>query len=74
MKNIFLKDYHLKTALKKIFPESFRKVIIDILIAISTAKVVGMKEKTRLKLNIFFKDDVRKLSALLNRDLTNWIK
>ena len=49
-------------------------LIIDILITISTAKVVGMKEKTRLKLNIFFKDDVRKLSALLNRDLTNWIK
>ena len=74
IKNIFLRDYHLKSILKKIISESFRKIIAEIFITIFTDKVIDMKAKTRRELNIFFKDDIRKLSNFLNRDLTHWTR
>jgi len=74
MKHIFMKNNPLKSALKKVIPKSLRKGVRDTLISASTDKVAPMKENTRIKLNAFFKDDVKKLSDLLNRDLTHWTK
>ena len=74
MKHVFMKKNPLKSALKKVIPKSLRKGVRDILISASTDKVAPMKENTRIKLNAFFKDDVKKLSNLLNRDLTHWTK
>ena len=74
MKHIFTKNSLLKSALKKVIPKSLRKGVRDILISASTDKVAPMKENTRIKLNEFFIDDVKKLSDLLNRDLTHWTK
>ena len=74
MKHIFMKNSLLKSALKKVIPKSLRKGVRDILISASTDKVAPMKENTRIKLNEFFIDDVKKLSDLLNRDLTHWTK
>ena len=74
MKHVFMKNNPLKSALKKAIPKSLRKGVRDKLISASTNKVAPMKENTRVKLNEFFKDDVKKLSDLLNRDLTHWTK
>jgi len=74
MKHIFMKNNLLKSALKKVIPKSLRKGVRGILISASTDKVAPMKENTRIKLNEFFIDDVKKLSDLLNRDLTHWTK
>ena len=74
MKHVFMKNNPLKSALKKVIPKSLRKGARDTLISASTDKVAPMKENTRIKLNAFFKDDVKKLSDLLNRDLTHWTK
>ena len=74
MKHVFIKNNPLKFALKKAIPKSLRKGVRDKLISASTDKVAPMKENTRVKLNEFFKEDVKKLSDLLNRDLTHWTK
>jgi len=74
IKQVFMKNNLLKSALKKVIPKSLKKGVRDTLISASTDKVVPMKENTRIKLNEFFKDDVKKLSSLLNRDLTHWTK
>ena len=74
MKHVFMKNNPLKSALKKVIPKSLRKGVRDKLISASTDKVAPMKENTRVKLNEFFKDDIKKLSDLLNRDLTHWTK
>lgn len=74
MKHVFMKNNPLKSALKKAIPKSLRKGVRDTLISASTDKVAPMKENTRVKLNEFFKEDVKKLSDLLNRDLTHWTK
>ena len=74
MKHVFMKENTLKSALKKVIPKSLRKGVRNTLISASTDKVAPMKENTRIKLNAFFKDDIKKLSDLLNRDLTHWTK
>lgn len=74
MKYVFMKNNSLKWAFKKVIPRFLRKGVRDALIFVSTDKVVPMKESTRIKLNEFFKEDVKKLSDLLNRDLTHWTK
>jgi hypothetical protein len=74
IKHVFVKNNPLKSALKKAIPKSLRKGVRDKLISASTDKVAPMKENTRVKLNEFFKEDVKKLSDLLNRDLTHWTK
>jgi len=74
MKHVFMKNNPLKSALKKVVPKSLIKGIRDTLISASTDKVAPMKENTRIKLNTFFEDDVKKLSDLLNRDLIHWTK
>ena len=74
IKHVFMKNNPLKSALKKAIPKSLRKGVRDKLISASTDKVAPMKENTRVKLNEFFKEDVKKLSDLLNRDLTHWTK
>lgn len=74
MKHVFMKKNPLKSALKKVIPKSLRKGVRDTLISASTDKVAPMKEDTRIKLNTFFKDDIKKLSNLLNRDLAHWTK
>ena len=74
MKYFFMKKSPLKSALKKVIPKSLKKGVRDTLISASTDKVAPMKGNTRIKLNEFFKDDIKKLSDLLDRDLTHWTK
>tara|TARA_B110000240_G_scaffold38310_1_gene42463 strand:- start:7768 stop:8676 length:909 start_codon:yes stop_codon:yes gene_type:complete len=74
MKHFIMKNSSLKSVLKKVSPNFFKKFVRETLISISTDKVLPMKENTRIKLNKFFEDDVKKLSDLLNVDLTHWTK
>jgi len=73
-KQIFMKNNPLKWVLKSILPKKIRKGVRDKLVNISMQTVVPMQFETRKMLNDFFKDDVEKLSDLLNKDLTHWTK
>ena len=60
--------------LKSVLSKKISKGMRNKLVNASTNKVVPMKEKTRKGLNDYFKQDVKKLSELLNKDLQHWTK
>ncbi len=72
MKHIFIRDSLIKSGLKLVIPLKFRRWIRNILLELSTNKVVEMKKETRNMLNECFKEDIKKLSELLNKDLQHW--
>ena len=72
MKRVFTKDSLIKSILKSIFPKSIKKGMRHKLVNASTNKVVPIKEETRKMLNEYFKQDIKKLSELLNKDLRYW--
>ena len=74
MKHVFMKNNPIKSILKSVLPKKFRKGIRSHLVNVSTNKVVPIKEETRKYLNNYFKQDVEKLSELLNKDLQHWTK
>ena len=74
VKHLFMKENPLKYIFRRIIPKGLRRGIRNNLITASTSKVTPMKDQTRIMLNDFFREDVKKLSALLNRDFTNWTK
>tara|TARA_B110000263_G_C14953351_1_gene349125 strand:- start:26 stop:601 length:576 start_codon:yes stop_codon:yes gene_type:complete len=74
MKHLFMKDNPIKSILKSVLPKKLRKGIRNNLVNVSTNKVVPIKAETRKHLNDYFKQDVEKLSELLNKDLQHWTK
>ena len=74
MKYLFMKENPIKSILKRIIPKVLRRELRNNLVTVSTNKVPPMEDHTRIMLKDFFRHDVKKLSTLLNRDLTNWIK
>ena len=74
VKGFFKSDNFLKRVLFSIisiiFPKFFRKKLIDL----SMKTVKPINKKTRILLRDFYKEDIEKLSHLLNMDLTNWNK
>jgi len=74
MKHVFMKDNPMKSILKSVLPEKLRKGMRNKLVNASTNKIGSMKEETREYLNDYFKQDVKKLSELLNKDLQHWTK
>lgn len=74
MKDFFMKDNLIKSILKLAIPRILRKEIRNKLVEASTNKVESIKAQTRKMLNDFFKQDVQKLSELLNKDLQHWTK
>tara|TARA_B110000495_G_scaffold57419_1_gene48655 strand:+ start:349 stop:1257 length:909 start_codon:yes stop_codon:yes gene_type:complete len=74
MKHVFMKDNPIKSILKSVLPKKIRKGIRNNLVNVSTNKVVPIKAETRKHLNDYFKQDVEKLSELLNKDLQHWTK
>ena len=74
MKHVFMKDNPIKSILKSVLPKKIRKGMRNKLVNASTNKVVPIKEETRKYLNDYFKQDVEKLSELLNKDLNHWTK
>ena len=74
MKHVFMKDNPMKSILKSVLPEKLSKGMRNKLVNASTNKIGSMKEETREYLNDYFKQDVKKLSELLNKDLQHWTK
>ena len=72
MKHIFMRDSLIKSGLKLVIPLKFRRWIRNISLELSTNKVEEMKKETRKMLNECFKEDIKKLSELLNKDLQHW--
>ena len=74
MKHVFMKDNPIKSILKSVLPKKIRKGMRNKLVKASTNKVEPMKGETRKGLNDYFRQDVKKLSELLNKDLQHWTK
>jgi hypothetical protein len=73
MKKMMMKKSPLKTLLKIIIPfKSLRKKVRQTIQSKHTTSVPEMSLKTKDMLKQFYKDDVQKLSDLLNRDLNYW--
>lgn len=72
IKKVFRKDSAIKAMIKGLIPKKLRKKVRQDLVSVSTEKVTPMDAEIRKKLNAFFKEDVQKLSQLINRDLTYW--
>lgn len=74
LKYIFMKKNPIKSLFKILLPKKIRNFIRKKLINVSTNNVVKMNGETRSKLNSIFKEDVLKLSKIINRDLSHWIE
>jgi len=74
MKYIFMKQNLIKSIFKKVFPNQLQKLIRKNLVTVSTNRVVRMNKETRRKLNDVFREDIMKLSEIINRDVTHWTK
>jgi hypothetical protein len=72
IKYLFIKDSWMKSIFKLAIPQTLRNMIRNRLVNISKNKVEQMNVKTRKMLNDYFKDDINKLSELLNKDLKHW--
>ena len=74
IKYIFMKTNCFKSLLKILIPKKIRYSLRKKVVNISTKEVVEMNVNTRQKLKNDFKEDVQKLSKIINRDVTHWTK
>ena len=72
MKYIFTKSNWLKSLLKIFIPTKIRDSLRKKMVKISTEDVEEMNVNTIEKLKIIFREDVHKLSKIINRDVTHW--
>ena len=74
MKKLMIKKNLLKSFLKIIFPfKSLQQKIRQQIQNIKTVKVKEISSEDKKMLQDFYREDVRQLSELLNRDLNHWI-
>jgi hypothetical protein len=74
VKSILLNNNKLKTIANKYFSKRIIEKIWDFLSHLFKRKVVKMKTSTKEDLISFYKKDIIKLSKLINRDLTLWLR
>ena len=73
VKNIFMSKSILKSTLKIILPfKSIRKKIRNYFMFLAISPVEKIDLETRKKLLDFYIDDIEKLEALINKDLSIW--
>ena len=73
VKNIFMSKSILKSTLKIILPfKSIRKKIRNYFMFLAISPVEKIDLETRKKLLNFYIDDIEKLEALIDKDLSNW--
>jgi len=72
IKYIFTKSNWIKSLLKRFIPTKIRDSLRKKMVKISTEDVEEMNVNTREKLKIIFREDVHKLSKIINRDVTHW--
>ena len=74
IKEMLLNDSVLKTIINKYISKSNIKSIWSVLSNIFKSKVVKMNAPTKDHLIKFYKEDIIKLSKLINRDLNLWLR
>jgi len=75
LKKLFLKKNVLNKLLRFIFPfKSLKKILRNSLIQIFSIPVVKMKDTTKSVLQNLYKEDIKKLSNIIDRDLKIWLK
>lgn len=74
--NFIVRDNFLKSLmrplLRRIFNEKMRKDIYTGFLY-ENIKKIAMEKSTRINLTQFFENDIKRLSTLINRDLTHWL-
>ena len=73
MKSFLLNNNIVKRIIKKLVTKKVRKTIWKRIIILFTSKTPRMKHLTRKTLIMKYKNDIVKLSNLINRDLTRWL-
>ena len=74
VKSILLNNSRLKTIVNKYFSKRIIANMWSFLYRIFKRKVVKMNPSTKEGLISFYKEDIIKLSKLINRDLTLWLR
>ena len=74
VKSLFLNNSKLKTIVNKYFSKRIIEKMWNVLSHLFKRKVVKMKTSTKEDLISFYKKDIIKLSKLINRDLTLWLR
>ena len=75
LKKLFLKKNFLRKTIGFILPfQSFKKILINSLVQVFSIPVVKMKDATKRSLLNLYKEDIKKLSNIIDRDLKIWLK
>ena len=75
IKNLMMKKNLIKPALKFLIPfKGIRKSIRQNIQNRNTSEVAIISDKDKVMLKEFYKEDIKKLSELINRDLNYWTK
>ncbi len=75
LKKLFLKKNLFKKLIGFIVPfQSFKKILRNSLMQVFSIPVVKMKDATKRSLLNFYKEDIKKLSNIIDRDLKIWLK
>lgn len=75
LKKLFLKKNFFKKLIGFILPfQSFKKILRNSLVKVFSIPVVKMKDATKRSLLNFYKEDIKKLSNIIDRDLKIWLK
>ncbi len=74
IKKILVRNNKFKSFVKYIVPiKILRGLIRKSIMRLSTSSAKKMNTKTKSKLLAYYKDDINKLSSLINRDLSHWL-
>ena len=75
LKKLFLKKNLLNKLIRFILPfQSFKKILRNLLVKVFSSPVVKMKDTTKISLQNLYKEDIKKLSNIIDRDLKIWLK
>ena len=75
LKKLFLKKNLLNKFIRFILPfQSFKKILRNRLVQVFSTPVVKMKDTTKSSLQNLYKEDLKKLSTIIDRDLKIWLK
>ena len=72
VKNLFQKDNIFKSIYMKFVPDIIKNNAKKTLLKLSTIKAISMNKVTKEHLELFFKEDINKLSELIDKDLKHW--
>ena len=73
-KTIYNEKKHYLTFLKKVLPLNIRTKLNEWFYNEFTLENKRMKKQTKEYLINFFKEDIKSLSLLINKDLNHWLK